>query len=334
MAANLTGDSQAYEDAGLRIFQGLKPDIVAIQEFNYRGNTSNDLRAMIDTAFGTNFVYYRETNAGYSIPNGIISRWPLLSAGSWEDADTGVNNRGFAWAQIDLPGTNDLFVVSVHLKASSGDAARRAAEAQQVRGLVQARFRPNAWLIVAGDCNIASPTEQALAIFKSFLTDDAIPDDGTSSRDPNTNNGRSERYDYVFPSASLHSNRVATIVGSRQFTNGLVFDSRVYAPLAAVAPVQAADSGMIQHMAVVKNFNVHYTNTNWVAVPRPRLRWATTNVVAWEGLSNFAYRLESSTNLGAWNTISTATSGSPSFRFTNRISAAPAQFFRLVWLQR
>ena len=80
MSANLNGNTQSYQPFALRIFQGLKPDIVAIQEFNYSNNTPSDFRAMLDTAFGTNFVYFREN--GYNIPNGIISRYPIIAAGS------------------------------------------------------------------------------------------------------------------------------------------------------------------------------------------------------------------------------------------------------------
>jgi endonuclease/exonuclease/phosphatase family metal-dependent hydrolase len=125
MAANLTsGNNQRYESPGLNIFKGLKPDVVALQEFNVSNqfgiNTAAALREMVDSTFGTNFVYFRESGAGYSIPNGIISRYPFVTNGSWVDSDPGVNDRGFAWARIDLPGTNDLFVISVHLKASSG----------------------------------------------------------------------------------------------------------------------------------------------------------------------------------------------------------------------
>ncbi len=75
MAANLNGNTQSYQPFALRIFQGLKPDVVAIQEFNYSNNAPSDFRFMVDTAFGTNFVYYREPfNSGGDIPNGIISR--------------------------------------------------------------------------------------------------------------------------------------------------------------------------------------------------------------------------------------------------------------------
>src|ERR1039458_4317715 len=75
MAANLNGNTQSYQPFALRILQGLKPDVVAIQEFNYSNNAASDFRVMIDAAFGTNFVYYREPHtASGDIPNGIISR--------------------------------------------------------------------------------------------------------------------------------------------------------------------------------------------------------------------------------------------------------------------
>src|SRR3954468_6658988 len=75
VSANLNGNTQSYQPFALRIFQGLKPDVVAIQEFNYAStnglgnNTPPAFREMLDTAFGTNFVYMRETGS-YSIPNG------------------------------------------------------------------------------------------------------------------------------------------------------------------------------------------------------------------------------------------------------------------------
>src|SRR5262245_25960649 len=121
MAANLSsGNNQRYETPGQNILKALAPDVVAIQEFNVSNsfgiNTSAALSNMVATTFGPGFVFFRET--GYSIPNGIISRYPILASGQWIDSDTGVNDRGFAWARIDLPGTNDLYVVSVHLKAS------------------------------------------------------------------------------------------------------------------------------------------------------------------------------------------------------------------------
>ncbi|HKI69827.1 MAG TPA: hypothetical protein VKA67_09575, partial [Verrucomicrobiae bacterium] len=99
MAANLNGNTQSYQPFATRIFQGLKPDVVCIQEFNYNNDTPADIRSMVDTAFGTNFVYYREPYTGSGdIPNGIISRYPIIDSGSWLDTVQSQPNRGFAWA--------------------------------------------------------------------------------------------------------------------------------------------------------------------------------------------------------------------------------------------
>ena len=255
MAANLNGDPQTYQPFAIRIFQGLKPDIVAIQELNYSNNTASDIRSMVDTAFGTNFVYYREpyTDNG-DIPNGIISRYPILNSGSW--TDTQVANRGFAWAQIDLPGTNDLYVVSVHLLTSS--STERGTEAANLKTLIRANFPTNAWIIVAGDFNTDNRTETpTMTTFDSYLSDSPVPVDGGG--DSNTSNARKDghrRYphDYVLPSFSLTNFETTTVFPSHSFPNGLVFDSTVYTPLSDVPPVQFGDSTNAQHMAVMKDF--------------------------------------------------------------------------------
>lgn len=304
MAANLTsGSNQAYEGPGLRIFQGLKPDIVAIQEFNYSNNSPAAFRTMVDLALGKEFAWFRESGAGYSIPNGIISRFPILSSGSWEDVDAGVNDRGFAWARIDIPGTNDLYVVSVHLKASSGsdNPARRFAEATNLVNLITSNFPPQAWTIVAGDCNIYDPSELAYQRLATRFSDNPVPTDAESAGDPDTNLSRSERYDYVFPSQSLATKLVPTIVGTRTFSKGLVFDSRVYVPLSDVAPVLASDSGAtgMQHMGVVRSFNVPYSVTNYVTPPTVVIQPASQSAaqgadvsltVAAAGSSRLAYQ--------------------------------------------
>src|ERR1043166_2674201 len=160
MAANLNGNSQTLGTPQQNILKGLKADIVAMQEFQYTSATTNGVNApaafreMIDDAFGTNFVYFREE--GYSLPNGIISRYPIVASGSFDD--TQVNNRGFAWAQINLPGTNDLYIVSVHLLTTG--STERNTEATNLKALIQANFPADAWIIVAGDFNTDSRSEE------------------------------------------------------------------------------------------------------------------------------------------------------------------------------
>lgn len=255
MAANLNGNTQSYQPFALRILQGTRADVVAIQEFNYSNNSASDFRSMLDTAFGTNFIYYREpyTGAG-DIPNGIISRYPILDSGSWTDTEMSSPNRGFAWAQIDLPGTNDLYIVSVHLLTSSATA--RANEAAALKTLIQANFPSNAWVVVAGDFNTDSRTESAMTTFKTFLSDNPVPADNNGNSD--TSQNRNHPHDYVLPSFAFTNVETATVFPSHSFTNGLVFDSTVYTPLSDVAPVQFGDSTNAQHMAVMKDFSISF----------------------------------------------------------------------------
>ena len=256
MAANLNGNSQTYEDFALRIFQGLKPDVVAIQEFNYASTNGSDAnnaaarREMVNRAFGTNFFFFCETNSGQNLPNGIISRYPIVTNSSW--TDTLVGNRGFAWAQIDLPGSNDLYVVSVHFLTDT--SAHRASEAANLKALMQAAFPANAWIVVAGDFNAGGRTEACVTSWNGYLTDFPIPVDKNGI--PDTSMNRNSEHDFVLPSLTLTNFETATLFGPLNYPSGLVFDSRVYTAneLTNFPPVQAADSGLAQHMAVIKDF--------------------------------------------------------------------------------
>src|SRR5690606_10197452 len=162
---------------------------------------------------------------------------------------------------------------------------------------IASNFPSNAWIVVAGDMNLYSDSEDAIQKFKTFLSDSPVPVD--QNGDGDTNSGRNERYDRVLPSFSLNSNRVATVIVSRTLSNGLVFDSRVYTPLSEVAPVSLGDSGAcgMQHMGVVKDFIIPYTITNIVTVPRPILQLNSSNVIHWQGLSNVVYSVQASSNL-------------------------------------
>ena len=255
MAANLNGNSQTYEPFALRIFQALKPDVVAIQEFNYTSTNGVDvnnptaIREMVDIAFGTNYYYFRGPTA--QIPNGIISRYPIITSSNW--TDTLVSNRGFAWAQIDLPGTNDLYIVSVHFLTTS--SANRTAEANNLKALMQASFPANAWIVVAGDFNAGVRTETCVTTWNGYLSDLPVPKDKNGV--PDTNMGRTSEHDYVLPSLTLTNYGTATAFPTLSYPNGLVFDSRVYTSgelSANFSPVLAADSANAQHMAVIKDF--------------------------------------------------------------------------------
>jgi len=254
VAANLNGDAQSYQPFALRILQGTKADVVCIQEFNYSNNAASDFGVLVGSCFGTNFSYYREpyTSSG-DIPNGIISRWPIVASGSWTDTVQSQPNRGFAWAQIQLPGTNYLYAVSVHLLTTS--AANRSSEATNLKALIQSNFPPNAFTVVAGDFNTGSRTESTtMQTFDSYLNDFPVPVDNVGNSD--TSENRDSPHDYVLPSSSLTNFETATVFPSHSFPNGLVFDSTVYTPLSDVSPVQFSDSTNAQHMAVMKDFSL------------------------------------------------------------------------------
>ena len=335
MAANLNGNTQSYQPFALRILKGLKPDVVCIQEFNYSNNTAADLRFMVTNTLGTNYVYYREPyTASGNIPNGVISRYPFVTNGSWADALQSQPNRGYAWARIDLPGTNDLYVVSVHLLTSS--ASVRSSEATNLKALIQANFPANAWIVVAGDFNCGSRTESStMTTFGSYVSDKPIPTDAVSGGNSDTSANRNSPHDYVLASFSLTNIETASVFPSHSFPNGLVFDSRVYTPLSDVAPVQQADSGLAQHMAVLKDFSVPYLVTNYVpvVVPPPVLVLQSSNVLQWAGVSNVTYTVQANTDLGAtnWATLGTASSTSTNLVFTNSAAGMDFQFFRVTY---
>ena len=255
MAANTTsGNAQSYEEPGKRIFQGLKPDIVMIQEFQVANNTSTSvLRSWVDETFGANYSFFCENYSG--IPNGVISRWPILQSGSWDD--TTIGDRGFAWAQIDIPGEKNLWVISVHLKASSDSASQRQSQAQQLVAYIQANVPANDYLMVGGDCNTYSYSEACLATLGSVV-DVSDPRPVDERGDPDTNAGRSSPYDWVMAEPELDALEVPVTIGTLSFPTGLVFDSRVFSNLSLVSPVRSGDSGVsgMQHMAVVRSFRV------------------------------------------------------------------------------
>ncbi|MBN1356700.1 hypothetical protein JXA40_10610 [bacterium] len=249
MAANLTsGDSQNYEMPGIRIFQGLKPDIVLIQEFNYFGT----LRDFVDLAFGMEYDYFVESGSE-SIPNGIVSRFPIVDAGQWPDDYS--PDRDHAWAVIDVPGGIDLQVVSVHLK--TGDAVTRDNQARAIRDHVEAYFDEGQYIAVGGDLNTVNRSEAAVTTFKSFLdADDHRPVD--QQLNSYTNEARSRPYDWMMPNGLLDDRHANLMIGSSIYPDGLVFDSAVFEPLDEVIPVQYGDSHVsgMQHMAVMKAFRV------------------------------------------------------------------------------
>jgi len=256
IAANLTSENQqSYSPdngnhsnpggAGARILKGLKPDIVMIQEFN----TTIPKRQWVNETFGEEFCMASEE--GMQIPNGIISRFPMVKSGVWDDPV--LNNREFVWAHLMLPGQKDLWVISVHLH-SKGETSR-AKQARALADYVTKNIPKDALVITGGDFNTANLHEQGLRELSAVV---AIPRNlPVDQHGVNMTNAKRNRpYDWVLTSAALAKAEIPTVVGGQSFSHGLVFDSRVFTPLSEVPPVSLGDSGVsnMQHMAVVRDF--------------------------------------------------------------------------------
>ena len=245
-SANLSDNtSQAYQEPGIRILQALKPDILAIQEFNYRDGTSQDLARRL---FGPGCYFARE-KGGVRLPNGIISRFPVLAFGQWDDPY--VKNRRFAWATLDVPGPKPLHVVSVHLVQKN--ANRRGPQVALLLKLILATFPPSDYVVLCGDFNINSRASEVMSALAPDFVDDRQPADQNGNK--NTNAARSRPYDFVLPNKTLARCHAPTVLAGVTFPDGLVFDTRLWNPPPAPAKREDTTRDM-QHLPVLKTFRI------------------------------------------------------------------------------
>ena len=257
MAANLTdrttNNQFRYIGTSERIFKALQPDVVAIQEWLV---TNASRRAYVDAVFGTNFAFYVESyGAANDLPNGIISRWPITASGEWEDGK--VSNRDFAWATINLPGTQDLHIISVHLQSGSAtadEATRKAEAAILTNEIRKAGWPATDFLVIAGDFNTPSRSDDSLLAISNVVSDSHQPADQAGDKD--TNLSRGAPYDYVLPNHLLNAQHVALTLGGIVFPEGVVFDSRVWAVPPPPALTNDSAGTDMQHLAVMKQFAV------------------------------------------------------------------------------
>jgi endonuclease/exonuclease/phosphatase family metal-dependent hydrolase len=252
VAANLTsGTAQNYDPGhGQRILQALAPDIVAIQEFNFGDNSDASIASFVDATFDAGFYFHRGTGR---IPNGVISRWPFVDAGEWNDTRT--MDREFTWAVIDAPGPTDVWVVSLHLLSNT--PANRNAQATELLQYVSANVPGGTHLVLAGDLNTDGRGETAIGTLAASVvvtgpwpTDATLPDGGNGF----TSTNRNRAYDWVLVSPALHAMETPVTLGSQYFPSGLVFDTRVFTPLPPPALVGDSVAPNMQHMAVVRDF--------------------------------------------------------------------------------
>jgi endonuclease/exonuclease/phosphatase family metal-dependent hydrolase len=249
-AANLTGDHFQYREPGIRILRGLAPDVTLIQEMHYGTSTPDEIRALVDAAFGTEFAYCREPEVG-GIPNGIVSRYPILECGEWSDP-AGLD-RDFAWARIDVPGPLDLYAISVHMAAGSSVTRVTQAEALAVQ---IAALPQDALIVLGGDFNAGRGAPVFVPLAGVVGIDAPNPVDlGGNAR---TNAARVRTLDWVLANPALQARATATRIGAAVFPDGFVADTRVHTPIEDLAPALPEDSGSfgMQHMAVIREFQL------------------------------------------------------------------------------
>ncbi len=286
VAGNLTsGNLQAYLSPGIDIFKGVNADVAMIQEFNVGGNTTAEIRSFVDQAFGTTYSYARGVTSE-QIPNGIVSRYPIIASGEW--SDSAVANRQFTWAQIDIPGPVDLYAISVHLLSTG--SSQRNTQAGELKAKIAA-LPAGSYVVLGGDFNTDSRSEACITTLSSVLST-ASPYPVDQAGLANTNANRNKPYDWVLPSANLRALETAVTIGSKSYATGLVVDTRVYSPIADLAPAVAGDSGAsnMQHMAVVRDFALPSAPTTSVTVTSPNggeswttgsaqtIQWTSTGV--------------------------------------------------------
>lgn len=258
MAANITsGSAQSYDPGhGIHIFRAAKPDIVLIQEFNYN---KDSIANFVKSTFGEEYSYTRGKGA---IPNGIISRYPILQSGSWES--NRVVNREWDWAVIDIPGDRDLLAVSVHLHTEDN-----AIEMGPLRTRIDKKIDSDGrdyYVVIGGDFNqpnwspIRSNFGSLFTVGKSYA-DWPMDQLGQIT----TNAKRVKQYDYLLCSTEFCKYETPVVIGEHSYPKGHVIDSRVYnkkGELKTFEPVQAKDSGAtnMQHMAVIRDFKYRYAD--------------------------------------------------------------------------
>jgi endonuclease/exonuclease/phosphatase family metal-dependent hydrolase len=254
VASNLTsGNNQSYDPGhGIRILQGVDADIILVQEMTYGANNAAAMRDFADAICGEDCEWAREPVGGAGfLPNGVVSRYPILESGIWDDPH--VSNRELFWARIDMPGPGDLIAISVHLHTN---ASSHPGEGAAIIDGITEVAEPEDLVVLGGDFNTDDTTDLLYPELDDiFRVTEPWPVDNLGN--PHTNENRTKRYDWVLADPGLDALEIPVVIGAQTFPTGLVVDTRVYTPLADIAPAQLNDSDqsvVMQHMAVVRDF--------------------------------------------------------------------------------
>jgi hypothetical protein len=164
-------------------------------------------------------------------------------------------------------------------------------------------------VVLAGDFNTDARGEACISTLSSVLVTGA-PYPADQAGLANTNENRNKPYDWVLTTSNLEALESPTVIGNNTFAHGLVADTRVYTPIADLAPAVAGDSGApsMQHMAVVRDFALSGTSPATLRVTSPNggETWSagSSQTITWtsSGIANL--RVELTTDGTTWNMLS------------------------------
>lgn len=282
MAANLTaGNNQNYNvpsgdvapGPGIRLMQGAQPDIVMVQEFRYGADNAAAMQQMTNLVLGNGAYFHREIIDGPGdIPNGIMSRYPILATGEWQDSR--ITNRDYAWARIDIPGPKDLWAISVHFSTT---ASNRPIEGAEIVSNVMSMIPAGDFVVLGGDLNTDDVMEPVFTTLSQTFSVSPWPTDQFGNPGTNTNRlitlsdggldpMRNKPYDWVMPSPNLAAHEAPVFITDGVNTinqpSGFIIDTRVFdgGNIGLISPALLGDSAALnmQHMGVIRDFDIPY----------------------------------------------------------------------------
>lgn len=309
----VSGSGSNYNnEEGIRILQGIKPDVVLIQQFVYTTNTYANFTTSV---LGSGAEFFRGSG---TIPTGILSRYPIVLRGEWTDPTQ--TNRTFSWAKIDIPGDKFLWAVSVHFATV---LASRNAEAIELVSKIRANIPDNDYLVIGGNFNCENRSEAIFTTLSAVISIPAnFPVDQASNG--NTNLNRTKPYDNLLFDADLQAASTPTVIGANSFSGGLILDTRSYTPLSEFAPALVTDSSAHSHLAVTRDFSspmpIRITATNFSLTPFPLGQITFTSQIGQ------TYQVEASSLLspGSWQELGVINAASGTFTTFQVVPSNPA----------
>jgi len=188
-----------------------------------------------------------------SIPNAIVSRFPIILSGQFRDNQA---ERDSVFAKISINNAN-IWAFSVHLPTKKD---KRISITNDLMNRIFELVPQAEWgnIILGGDFNTTANDPAFESMKKRGFVIGELPTDYHGK--PNTNNPRSKPYDWVL------TTRFEGVIKPTNFVfmekefgqNGFVYDTRNFKDGEKPDDEwwRLGDSGLHQHMAVLRSFTI------------------------------------------------------------------------------